>query len=223
MARYNIVAGTIDDFSLYSNEWLIVDIGYAKRRPTNAIWRSGETLGSMYFHQIKPLVIETARLNPDQPLHLAIEAPLSAAFDGDGEPTTRPCDEWPIPDAAEPDTRPWFANAGAPTPVLAEFLLRDLHEENIGPRRIKLFEGHVTFNYGENHRPRFPQAGDKHQADVLAIKYEIEHRNEANFFDETRLRRDQNSTLKSPFGFLNEDLIPPVIRVPPPILFHVTR
>ena len=100
--------------------------------------------------------------------------------------------------------------------MLAEFLLRDLREDNIGPRRIKLFEGHVSFKYGENHRYRFPQARDAHQADVLAIKYEIEHRTEANIFDEARLRRDQNPTLKSPFGFLAEDLIPPVIRVPPP-------
>ena len=104
MAKYNIVAGTIDDISLDSNEWLIIDIGYARSRPTNAIWRSDETLRSMYFRQVKPLVIETAQLNPDQLLHLAIEAPLSIALDGDGEPTTRPCDEWPIPGATEPDT-----------------------------------------------------------------------------------------------------------------------
>ena len=103
--------------------------------------------------------------------------------------------------------------------MLAELLLRDLHEENIGPKPIKLFEGHVSFKYGKNHRPRFPKARDNHQADVLAIKYEIESRTEANIFDEPRLRRDQNPTLKSPFGFLNEDLIPPVIRVPPPSHF----
>ena len=219
MVRYNIVAGSSDDISLDSNEWLIIDIGYARKSPTNAIWRSDETLGSFYFRQAKPLVIETARLNPDQPLHLAIEAPLSAAFDGHGEPTTRPCDEWPKPNAAEPDTRLWCDNAGASTLVLAEFLLRDLHEENIGPRRIKLFEGHVSFKYRENHRSRFPQAGDNHQADVLAIKYEIEYRTEANIFDEARLRREPNPTLKSPFGFLTEDLIPTVIRVPPPSHF----
>ena len=219
MVRYNIVAGTMDDISLDSNEWLIIDIGYKRSRPSNGIWRSGGTLTSMYFRRVKPFVIETVGLNPGQPLHLAIEAPLSAAFGNDGEPTTRPCDEWPIPDAAKPDTRLWCANAGASTLVLAEFLLRDLHEEIIGPRLIKLFEGHVTFKYGKTHRSRFPQARNNHQADVLAIKHEIEHRTEANIFDEARLRRDQNSTLKSPFGFLNEDLIPPVIRVPPPSHF----
>ena len=90
MVRYNIVAGISGDISLDSNEWLIIDIGYARKRPTNAIWRSDETLRSIYFRQVTPLVIETARLNPDQPLHLVIEAPLSAAFDGGGEPTTAP-------------------------------------------------------------------------------------------------------------------------------------
>lgn len=219
MARYNIVAGTIDDISLDSNEWLVIDIGYARSRPTNAIWRSDGTLRSLYFRQVRPFVIETAGLNPDQPLHLAIEAPLSATFDGDGEPTTRPCDEWLTPGATKPDTRLWCANAGASTLVLAEFLLGDLYEENIGPRLIKLYEGHVSFKYGENHSSRFPQAEDNHQADVLAIKHEIEHRSEANIFDEARLRRDQNPTLKSPFGFLPEDLVPPVIRVPPPSHF----
>ena len=214
MAKYNIVAGSSDDISLDSKEWLIIDIGYARKSPTNAIWRSDKTLGSFYFRQAKPLVIETARLNPDQPLHLAIEAPLSAAFDDHGEPTTRPCDEWP-PEAADPDTRLWCNNAGASTLVLAGFLLRDLHEENIGPRPIKLFEGHVSFKYGADHRCRFPQARGKHQADVLAIKHEIEYRTEANIFDEAKLRQDQNPTLKSPFGFLTEDLIPPVIRMPP--------
>ena len=219
MARYNIVPGTIGDISLDTNEWLIIDIGYARSRPTNAIWRSDEILRSVYFGQVKPLVIETAGLNPDQPLHLAIEAPLSIALDGDGEPTTRPCDEWLRPGAAEPDTRLWCDNAGASTLVLAELLLRDLHEENIGPRRIKLFEGHVSFKYNENHRPRFPQARDNHQADVLAIKHEIEFRTDDNIFDEAKLRRLQNPILKSPFGFLNDDLIPPVIRVPPPYHF----
>ena len=54
MARYNIVAGSSDDISLDSIEWLIIDIGYARKRPTNAIWRSNETLGSFYFGQVKP-------------------------------------------------------------------------------------------------------------------------------------------------------------------------
>ncbi|MCY4365206.1 MAG: hypothetical protein OXE17_03120 [Chloroflexi bacterium] len=220
MARYNIVAGSSGDISLDSNEWLIIDIGYGQKSPTNAIWRSDETLRSLYFRQIMPLVTETASLNPDQSLHLAVEAPLSAAFDGHGEPTIRPCDEWLKPNAAEPDTRLWCNNAGASTLVLAEFLLRDLHEENIGPRRIKLFEGHVSFKYRESHKFRFKQAGDNHQADVLAIKHEIKYRTEYNIFDEAKLRRDQDLTLKSPFGFLNEDLIPPVIRVPPPYLFR---
>lgn len=219
MAKYNIVAGTIDDIKLDSTEWLIIDIGSAKSRATNAIWRSDGTLESMYLRGVKPFVIKTAQLNFGQALHLAIEAPLSAAFDGDGEPTTRLCDEWPRPNEAEPDTRPWFANAGASTLLLAEFLLRDLHEENIGQRPIKLFEGHVSFKCKESHKRRFLLARNSHQADVLAIKYEIEHRTEANIFDETRLGRDQNTTLKSPFGFLNEDLIPPVIRVPPPSHF----
>ena len=49
MARYNIVAGSSDDISLDSNEWLIIDIGYARKSPTNAIWRSDETLGSVPF------------------------------------------------------------------------------------------------------------------------------------------------------------------------------
>ena len=219
MPNYNIVAGTIDDIALDATVWLIVDIGFSQNNPTSAIWRSDGTLRSMYYGELRPFVIKTANLNPDQALHLAIEAPLSAAFNENGEPTTRLCDEWLRPGAENPDTRSWFANAGASTLVLAGFLLRDLHEGKIGQRQIRLFEGHVTFKFGDNHRPRFPHAGDKDQADVLAIRHEIEHRTEANIFDEARLRRDQNSTLRSPFGFLNEHLIPPVIRVPPPAHF----
>ena len=216
MAKYNIFAGTMDDITLDSNQWLIIDVGYSKRNPTNAIWRSDGFLESMYFCQAKRHVIATARLNPDQPLHLAIEAPLSAAFDNCG-PATRLCDKWRNPDTRRLDTKSWVANAGASTLLLAEFLLRNLHEEKIGPRPIKLFEGHVSFKYKQDHEFRFRGvAEDKHQADVLAIRHEIEHRNEANIFDETRLRQDENLTFKSPFGFLNEDLIPPVIRVPPP-------
>ena len=45
MAKYNVVAGSSDDISLGLNEWLIIDIGYARTSPTNAIWRSDETLG----------------------------------------------------------------------------------------------------------------------------------------------------------------------------------
>lgn len=187
---YNIVQGTLEDLNLDSREWLIVDLGYSRREPSNAIWRSDGILRSMFYSELRLFVVESARRNSDQPLHLAIEAPLSAAFTVAGEPTTRPCDEWQGPGAAGPYARPWFTNAGATTLLLAEFLLRDLHEDNIGPRRILLYEGHVSFRYGENHRFRFPEARNRHEADVLAIRYEIEQGLEANLFDEDRLRRE---------------------------------
>ena len=225
MPNYNIVAGTIDDISIESEEWLIIDIGYSKSRPTNAIWWSdgtvcSRTVCSMYYRQVKPFVIEKAQLNPRRVLNLTIEAPLSAAFDSEGEPTTRLCDELPNPIGEELDTRHWLANAGPSTLLLAGFLLQDLHEDNIGKRRIKLFEGHVSFKNKESHKPRFKKAKNSHEADVLAIKHEIEQGTECNIFDEARLRGGQDLTLQSPFGFLNGDLIPPVIRVPPPSHFQ---
>lgn len=225
MPKYNIVAGTKEDIRIDSGEWLIIDIGYGKNSATNAIWQSGEILGtpgtirSVHYRDVKPLVIEAAQRNPCKVLHLAIEAPLSAAFDGDGDPTTRFCDKLQKPGEEKFDTRPWFNNSGSSTLVLAEFLLRELHKDNIGKRWIKLFEGHVSFKFGKSHKPRFRTARNRHEADVLAIKHEIQHKNDCNIFDKKRLRMDQDITLKTPFGFLGKDLIPPVIRVPPPSHF----
>ena len=219
MDDYPITAGTIDEISLYTGEWMIIDIGLSQTNATTGIWNSPNRLYTITYGELLPEVIKRACVSGQGQLNLAIEAPLSVAFGNDGNPRTRPCDIWRQPGTLDTTDRNWYQQAGPDTLLMAQFLLHGLHQSDERRRRIKLFEAHVSFK-GDSPTNQFPEAGgNTHLADVLAVRAKIENNRQTDIFTEGQLRRnadtDENLIIRSPFPFLDPELIPPVIRVTP--------
>ncbi len=219
MNDYTIDAGTRNEINLYTGEWMIIDIGLSETDDTTGIWRSPHFLYTVTYGELLPEVIKRAADGGSGQLNLAIEAPLSAAFASSGNPRPRPCDFWRRRRTNTPIRRSWNENAGAATLVMAQFLLQSLNESDERRRNIRLFEGHVSFK-DDDLTKQFPKAnGNKHLADVLAIKAQIENEILADIFTEEELRHNRHTgedlVIKSPFPFFKPTLIPPVIRYTP--------
>ena len=140
--------------------------------------------------------------NP-QVLNLVIEAPLSIAFQENGNPTIRTCDR--LPGKSQP--RPYYTNAGATTFIAALMLFRELRLTQI-LRPVQLFEGFLSF--------KSSSGGSDHVEDVLRIKDAIWTGTNCDIFGPTNLAQDPDHRIESAaFPFLDINLIPPVIRISP--------
>ena len=139
---------------------------------------------------------------------MLLEAPLSVAFRQNGNPTRRLCD------THDGRHRDWYVNAGATTLVAAGYLLRALHGCQ-RQRDVRLFEGFASFRRPQD-RPRTnAERIAAHLADVLALRNAVWNQNNAQIFGPGELRQHSNDRIESAFPFLDDDLIPPVIRINP--------
>ena len=106
------------------------------------------------FSQLKAEVLEIIAAD-GKPLNLLIEAPLSVAFNENGNPTGR------LVERREKQTRYWYVGLGCSVLVAATYLLRALHD--VRPQReIRLFEGLASF------KPKGVRSS--HSNDVLNLR-----------------------------------------------------
>ena len=132
-------------------------------------------------------------------LNLVIEAPLSVAFQENGNPTMRVCDRF----MGKP--RPYYTNAGATTFIAAHMLFRELRTVQVR-RTVNLFEGFLSFK----------SSGWKsdHIEDVRKMKTAIWTGRNCKVFAPADLPTESNHRMESAaFPFLDISLIPPVIRL----------
>ena len=106
--------------------------------------------------------VQDAAVNGRGVLHLVLEAPLSRAFNKDGNPIARRVDIQTIDGA--PHERPWYRQAALPALTAAARLLSEL--EGRPPKRdIALFEGFVSFKSGPT----------PHWADAATLAHAVAH------------------------------------------------
>ena len=211
MAKAEIVAGQQGQINRYSGDWLIVDIGMSMEARSCGVWYGPGTLDAIEFRDLKNLVIRKAKDSAQLPLNLLIEAPLSVAFQPNGNPGRRAYDTY------KKEYRDWHHNAGAATLLAAQFLLRELYECHTRRREVRLFEGHVSFKSEEDKRleGEDKDRAESHKRDVLALKNAVWHRRRAQIFCPHQLQGDPTMDVESPFPFFARTLVPPVIRVNP--------
>ena len=149
---FEIIAGSTTDINKDSGQWLIVDIGFSSTECSCGIWKgSGKPCVTTFGNLVK-LVTHAVQKAGTQPLNLLIEAPLSVAFQKDGNPTRRSCD------SQGGKHRDWYVNAGATTLIAAGYLLRALHGCRI-QRDVRLFEGFISFKPSEAKPSKTRQIG----------------------------------------------------------------
>jgi hypothetical protein len=158
--KTSIKAGKISDISWSNGTWLILDIGFAKtgKKSCGLLIHSQKQekadKGEFDFNDAVKEVKKAAEnaVKTKEALNLIIEAPLSVAFDGNGNPTPRlsiAVDKRgkPTPICFEKQgsqTRYWYLGLGCGLIVATLHLMRPLN--SVKPRsEIRLFEAFVSF------------------------------------------------------------------------------
>ena len=207
---YRIIAGSTTDIKKDSGQWLIVDIGFSSSRPSCGVWNgTGEPIAVTFGCLVKLVTREAQKPKPRH-LNLLLEAPLSVAFQQNGNPVGRSCDR------QGNQTRLWYVNAGATTLIAAGYLLRALYD--CQPKRnVRLFEGFVSFKRSEDRPNSKAEQIEAHKKDVLKLKDAVWTLANAEIIDlrDPCSSKNLDHRIESAFPFLDELLIPPVIRVDP--------
>ena len=130
-------AGTPAEVNRYSGEWVFVDLGFAEKAKSCGLLLGDGKPEEVSFSQLKARLL--AVVASDQgPLNLLIEAPLSIAFNENGNPTGRAVEK------RGSQTRYWYVGLGCSVLVSATYLLRAIYEAH-SHREIRLFEGFASF------------------------------------------------------------------------------
>jgi len=128
---------------------IAVDLGFSGRnRTTGVAWSpSSSSHSEATKHQFGEAVTEVANLiRPLREVVLVLEAPLSSAFNGRGNPRPRGQFE------REPHCRWWSVGSGAATALSALFFLRQLHcKLESSSVTIHLVEGFVSGDDSGDH------------------------------------------------------------------------
>ena len=208
MLTPRIIAGQVADINRDSGQWLIVDVGFSSTEPTSGVWNGTGEPHVVTFGDLVELATREVRKASPQPLNLLLEAPLSVAFHQNGNPTRRCCDTY------KGKHRDWYVNAGATTLIAACRLLWALHRCE-RQRDVRLFEGFASFKSAQDTPKTKAAREEKHKDDALDLKNAVWTRHNAELFDPGKLRQHPTDCIESAFPFLDEDLVPPVIRINP--------
>ena len=140
---HKIRAGTYQELieSKASDDWVFIDIGFSEKKKTSGFLKGAGEAECLTFGCLVKRVVKEANEATDH-LNLVIEAPLSVAFNKDGNPIFRKPECRKKTDNDKPEYRRWY-QSGLVTMVAAGKLLRELHVR--GSRKVRLFEGFLSF------------------------------------------------------------------------------
>lgn len=210
MSKARIRAGTMEQLKHPRGQWAIVDVGFAMSPKKTC----GFLVSSLPQHDELPEPrnltygeltneLKTIVTKADvDPLHLVLEAPLSAAFDDVGNPVGRSCERYGS------KTRYWYVGLGCSILVASLYLIKNLVDA-LPRREIRLFEAFVSFKDSDKE--------SDHRHDVKAILSVLTRGpdGESGFFEPEALRT--GCTLTSVLQLLGlDETPPPIIRVPAP-------
>ena len=198
--QYHIRAGTMGELMRDSGDWLFVDVGFSSNKDSCGVLKNEESPTTMNFGSLVKFVIGEVQI-PGQPLNLLLEAPLSVAFNKDGNPARRSTDK-----EAGKTPRDWWYNAGASMLLATGHLLRRVKDCEVG-REVRLFEGFVSFK----------SAGSisDHEADVSRLRCAAWDPIQKFITgpDKLKVPGRESDTLESAFKFAGMDFgLPPVVK-----------
>ena len=145
MTREGFVSARVEDVTRNAGDWIFVDIGFAQgKKKTCGVAFNDEAPRQVNFANLTATIIDRTN-ERSRPLHLLIEAPLSVAFDADGNPTGRTIER------RGSDHRYWYDSSGCRTMVATTYLLREIicRSQVRGlKRQVRLVEGFYSFKSG---------------------------------------------------------------------------
>lgn len=204
MSTGAVRAGTMCELIEPNGDWIFVDIGFSCRKKTCGYLLSspdgtgGEARGTAVTYGELTLRLTTLVRQPDSPLHLVLEAPLSAAFGAEGNPVGRSGEK------QGSRHRYWYEGLGCSVLVASLYLIRSVSEAGLA-REARVFEGLVTFK--DRSKP------SSHVADVEALMALVRSggTTDGEFIEPKPLDDQGDAMLESTLGLLGLDLTPPPI------------
>jgi hypothetical protein len=193
-----IRAGIRDEIILSSGNWLILDIGFANKSPSCGLKVNCEMPVELKFNAAVERICNFTSKSKDH-INLLIEAPLSVAFDKNGNPTGRAVEK------QAKKTRYWYFGPGCTVMVAALYLVRAIIETP-STAEIRLFEGFVSF--------KAPGSKSDNIRDINLLRQVIE--NPSAYSDAIIgpefLKMTESDTLQSAFLVAGIDAgVPPII------------
>lgn len=179
-------------------DWAFIDLGFSEKSRSCGALLNGDAPEVMQFAELQIWIRSIVQTVPG-PLNLVIEAPLSVAFNSNGNPTGRAIER------RGPATRYWYVGLGTTVMIAATYLLRSLLmvEANAS---VRLLEGLASFK--ERGAP------SSHAGDVVALRsvaWDVEPI-QGRIIPPTDLARDDSDTIRSAFEVSGMDFgIPPVV------------
>jgi len=202
-----IRSGTLAELHAHQGDWVFVDLGFSRRSKTCGFLgvcaarqcdtEAGAT--KMTFGELTAMVVALAQ-EDGPPLHLVLEAPLSAAFAADGNPMGRTGEK------RENTTRYWYVGLGCSVLVASMYLLRTVADA-VPAREVRVFEGLVSFKDGSKR--------SDHTADVQLLKKVVWSGGTSggHFLAASPIGAPSGSTMASTMSLLGLDAKPPPIVV----------
>jgi hypothetical protein len=193
-----IRAGLPAEANRTSGEWVFVDLGFAQAAKSCGLLVGNGKPKEVSFSQLRTEVLEIVATG-GKPLNLLIEAPLSVAFNANGNPTGRSIER------REKQTRYWYVGLGCSVLVAATYLLRSINDAR-SHREIRLFEGLASF------KPKGVRSS--HSDDVLDLRKIIWEgpSKSGRIVPREQLATSQDGRLLSAFLVAGMDFgVPPVV------------
>lgn len=198
--EHMIRAGTLSECDRNSGEWVFVDLGFSNnKRSCGMLIHDGEP-AELRFSELTEQLLALSR-NQTEPMNLLLEAPLSVAFDENGNPTGRRVER------RGPVTRYWYVGLGCSVLVAATYVLRAILD-SLPSREIRLFEGLASF--------KAKGSMLSHSADVVALREIVWNPNsrDGQIVSPEALKRDASDHLRSAFAVAGMDFgVPPIVAV----------
>ncbi len=193
-----ILAGRTEEGNRNSGEWVFVDIGFAKADRSCGLLMDDGMPQELTFSQLRAK-LQTVATTTASPLNLLLEAPLSVAFNANGNPTGRSVER------REELTRYWYVGSGCSVLVATTYLLRAIFDA--GPtRKIRLFEGFASF------KPKGVRSS--HIDDVISLRNVIWEGSSklGRIISAEQLKVSEDDQLQSAFLVAGMDFgVPPVV------------
>lgn len=180
---------------------IAVDIGFASAAKSTGIAIRADSVTTttrVTFGQVPDLVAMHLK---EGDLCLILEAPLTIAFNREGNPTGRSIEK------RQGQTRYWYSGLGASVLLAAVFLLeriRDIYTPL--QRTIYLYEGFVTFKSERT----------QHQADALQLLTTLAGEQPGTILDAQEVMTRETASFRSPIQFVSLRGLPAIV-IPAPI------
>ncbi len=192
-----IRAGTINEVTPDSGNWVYIDIGFSnKSKSCGLLFGNNEPEELLFNEAVKKICDYIVRSS--SPINLVIEAPLSVSFDSKGNPKGRKIEK------QKEKTRYWYVGLGCVVLVGSLYLIKAISELS-NQHEIRLFEGFISFK-NKNEK-------SSHSKDVKILREIVNNRNKQNeVISGAELKMDDTDKLQSSFLVAGLDYgIPPIL------------